>query len=186
MAKSLFGGKETYKEEFGEAKAVAKKKITPAQFVKGEKSEGHKEEPGMKGMAKKLATGKVTPTMYAKKEAKEPKKMAYGGLAGQTDMPNATSGVQQPTFGQPVPPAQGLNLGTPTNPPVNNTQSQNPNTGMGSMRYPVSPQPQTNLPGVGIGRKKGGVIKVKKLAKGGFVRAADGAAKRGRTKGRTL
>jgi hypothetical protein len=81
MAKNLFGGKETYKEEFGEAKAVAKKKITPAQFVKGEKSEGHKEEPGMKGMAKKLATGKVTPTMYAKKEAKEPMGMNKGGSA---------------------------------------------------------------------------------------------------------
>ena len=81
MAKNLFGGKETYKEEFGEAKAVAKKKITPAQFVKGEKSEGHKEEPGMKGMAKKLATGKVTPTMYAKKEVKEPMGMKKGGSA---------------------------------------------------------------------------------------------------------
>jgi hypothetical protein len=81
MAKNLFGGKETYKEEFGEAKAVAKKKITPAQFVKGEKAEGHKEEPGMKGLAKKLATGKVTPTMYAKKEAKEPMGMNKGGSA---------------------------------------------------------------------------------------------------------
>ena len=81
MAKKLFGGKETYKEELGEAKAVAKKKITPAQFVKGEKAEGHKEEPGMKGLAKKLATGKVTPTMYAKKESKEPMGMNKGGSA---------------------------------------------------------------------------------------------------------
>ena len=81
MAKNLFGGKETYNEEFGEAKAVAKKKITPAQFVKGEKAEGHKEEPGMKGLAKKLATGKVTPTMYAKKESKEPMGMNKGGSA---------------------------------------------------------------------------------------------------------
>ena len=81
MAKNLFGGKETYKEEFGEDKAVAKKKITPAQFVKGEKAEGHKEEPGMKGLAKKLATGKVTPTMYAKKESKEPMGMNKGGSA---------------------------------------------------------------------------------------------------------
>ena len=81
MAKNLFGGKESYKEEFGEAKAVAKKKITPAQFVKGEKAEGHKEEPGMKGLAKKLATGKVTPTMYAKKESKEPMGMNKGGSA---------------------------------------------------------------------------------------------------------
>ena len=33
------------------------------------------------------------------------------------------------------------------------------------------------------GKKAGGAVK---MAKGGFVRAADGAAKRGRTKGRTL
>ena len=85
MAKKLFGGKETYKEEFGEAKAVAKKKITPAQFVKGEKAEGHKEEPGMKGMAKKLATGKVTPAQYAKKEAKEPVGMKKGGFVRAAD-----------------------------------------------------------------------------------------------------
>jgi len=85
MAKNLFGGKETYKEEFGEAKAVAKKKITPAQFIRGEKSEGQKEEPGMKGLAKKLASGKVTPAQYAKKESKEPVGMKKGGFVRAAD-----------------------------------------------------------------------------------------------------
>ena len=81
VAKKLFGGKESYNEEFGEAKAVAGKKITPKQFVAGEKSEGKKEAPWMKKTAKNLASGKVTPAQYAKKEAKEPKmaKFARGG-----------------------------------------------------------------------------------------------------------
>ena len=81
VAKNLFGGKESYNEEFGEAKAVAGKKITPKQFVAGEKSEGHKEEPDMNKTAKNLASGKMRPAQYAKKEAKEPKmaKFARGG-----------------------------------------------------------------------------------------------------------
>ena len=76
----LFGGKESYKEELGEAKAVASKKISPKQFVKGEKSEGHKgEEKGAASTAKKLASGKMSPKAYAKMEAKEP--MKKGGRA---------------------------------------------------------------------------------------------------------
>ena len=81
MAKNLFGGKESYKEELGEAKAVAKKKITPMQFAKGEKSEGHKEESGAKKMAESIRAGKMTPAQYALKEAKEPVGMKKGGSA---------------------------------------------------------------------------------------------------------
>ena len=76
----LFGGKETYKEELGEAKAVASKKISPKEFVKGEKSEGHKgEEKGAASTAKKLASGKMSPKAYAKMEISE--KMKKGGKA---------------------------------------------------------------------------------------------------------
>ena len=76
----LFGGKESYSEELGEATAVASKKISPKQFVKGEKSEGHKgEEKGAASTAKKLASGKMSPKAYAKMEAKEP--MKKGGKA---------------------------------------------------------------------------------------------------------
>lgn len=74
--KKLFGGKETFGEEMKEAKAVKSKKITPAQFVKGEKSEGHKEE-NSAAIAKKIASGKMSPKQYATKEAKE--KYARGG-----------------------------------------------------------------------------------------------------------
>ena len=48
-AKKLFKGKETYKEELAEAKAIKSGKITPQQYAKGEQSE--KELP-MKKMTK--------------------------------------------------------------------------------------------------------------------------------------
>ena len=52
--KKLFGGKESYKEELAEAKAVKSGKITPQQYARGEKSEGVH---GMKKMAKGGSTG---------------------------------------------------------------------------------------------------------------------------------
>ena len=56
MAKKLFGGKETYKEELAEAKAIKSGKITPEQYAKGEKSEGvHGKKCG--GKVKKMAGG---------------------------------------------------------------------------------------------------------------------------------
>ena len=51
--KKLFGGKESYKEELAEAKAIKSGKITPQQYARGEKSEGEK---GMK----KMASGGIT------------------------------------------------------------------------------------------------------------------------------
>jgi hypothetical protein len=47
--KKMFGGKESFKEELAEAKAIKSGKITPQQYARGEKSEG---ETGMKKMAK--------------------------------------------------------------------------------------------------------------------------------------
>jgi hypothetical protein len=79
----LFGGKETYGEELKEAKAVASKKISPKQFVKGEKSEKHKGEE-LKSLSKEgksIASGKMSPQAYAKKEASEPDMMKKGGRA---------------------------------------------------------------------------------------------------------
>ena len=51
--KKLFGGKESYKEELSEAKAIKSGKITPQQYARGEKSEG---ETSMK----KMANGGIT------------------------------------------------------------------------------------------------------------------------------
>ena len=79
----LFGGKESYSEELKEAKAVASKKISPKQFVKGEKSEKHKGEE-LKSLSKEgksIASGKMSPEAYAKKETSEPDMMKKGGRA---------------------------------------------------------------------------------------------------------
>jgi hypothetical protein len=51
--KKLFGGKESFKEELNEAKAIKSGKITPQQYARGEKSEG------VHGM-KKMANGGIT------------------------------------------------------------------------------------------------------------------------------
>ena len=71
--KKLFTGKETMKEELAEAKAIKSGKITPMEYAKGEKMEGHKKGGCMKmarggGIEKK---GKTKGTMI---------KMAKGGV----------------------------------------------------------------------------------------------------------
>jgi hypothetical protein len=76
---ALFKGKETYGEELKEAKALKSGKISPKQFVKGEKSEGHKdkeENPSL--IAKEIKSGAMSPKQYASVESKE-KKYARGG-----------------------------------------------------------------------------------------------------------
>ena len=57
MAKKLFGGKETYKEELAEAKAIKSGKITPQQYAKGEQSEGVHNKMKCGGKVKKMAGG---------------------------------------------------------------------------------------------------------------------------------
>lgn len=53
--KKLFTGKETMKEELAEAKAIKSGKITPMEYAKGEKMEGHNKGGCMK--TKKMARG---------------------------------------------------------------------------------------------------------------------------------
>ena len=84
--KKLFGGKETYGEELKEATSLKSDKVSPAGFVKGEKSEGHKdkeENPSL--IAKEIKSGAMSPKQYASVESKEPKKMARGGFVRSAD-----------------------------------------------------------------------------------------------------
>lgn len=67
MPKGMFGGKETYSEEMKEAKAIKSGKITPAQYAKGEKSEG----------VHKMAKGGMTDLA---KHAAKPASVAHAGL----------------------------------------------------------------------------------------------------------
>ena len=72
--KKIFGGKETRAEEMKEAKALKSGKISPAQYVKGEKSEGH--GGGAASKAKAIKSGAISPAKYGAEHAK---KMARGG-----------------------------------------------------------------------------------------------------------
>ena len=74
---SLFKGKETYKEELKEGKAIKSGKITPEQYAKGEKMEM------MKKPAKKMASGGFTRAAdgiasKGKTKAKQVKMMSGG------------------------------------------------------------------------------------------------------------
>ena len=76
--KKLFGGKETKTEEMREAKALRMGAISPKEYIRGEKSEGHKEE-NLTKTAKAIKSGKMSPAAYAKSETNEPKGMKSGG-----------------------------------------------------------------------------------------------------------
>ena len=78
LMKRLFRGADTPAEEKAEARALRSGKITPKQYVAGEKSEGET-EPGMMARAKALKSGKMSPAAYAKHEGTE--KMKKGGCA---------------------------------------------------------------------------------------------------------
>lgn len=85
MAK-MFQGKDNRAEEMAEAKALKSGKISKAQYVAGEKSEGHG-----KGAAKKadaIKSGKMSAEKYA---AEHSKKMADGGKANR-DIMSPTDG----------------------------------------------------------------------------------------------
>lgn len=72
MAK-MFGGKESRAEEMAEAKALKSGKISKAQYVAGEKKEGHGKGAAKTGAA--IKSGKMSPGQYAAGH----KKMADGG-----------------------------------------------------------------------------------------------------------
>ena len=65
----MFGGKQTVKEEKSEANALKSGKISKAQYIKGEKSEGKKDSmKSIKANADAIKSGKMSPKAYANKE----------------------------------------------------------------------------------------------------------------------
>jgi hypothetical protein len=115
---------------------------------------------------------------------KKVKKMAYGGIVGQTDVTGTASGAPQSAFGQPTTSSSsGVGLGNQA--PLVNIQNSDPSQKQASSG-PLDIPPAAEV----TAQKRGGIVKakakVKKMAKGGFIRAADGAAKRGKTRGRTV
>lgn len=72
--KKLFKGKESMKEELAEAKAIKSGKITPMEYAKGEKMEGHKK-------GGRIASKGEHAVQTKSKRGAEIVKMAKGGLA---------------------------------------------------------------------------------------------------------
>lgn len=163
-AKKLFGGKETRAEEMKEAKALKSGKISKAQYVAGEKSEGHG-----KGAAKTAAaikSGKISPKQYAQAETMKKggcvTKMAAGGKAkGKkgADVTIAMMGKKEP--------------------------AARPDMGMAPQRPMAAPPMAPRGMPAGAPMMCGGG-KVKKMAGGGLAaghKSADGVAVKGKTRG---
>jgi hypothetical protein len=63
----LFQGKDSPKEEMKEAKAIKAGKVSPKQYVRGEKMEGDKKSTKtLEKTAKDIKAGKMSPTKYAR------------------------------------------------------------------------------------------------------------------------
>ena len=75
--KKLFKGKETYAEELKEAKAIKSGKITPQEYAKGEKMEGHKK-------GGRIAAKGMHPVQKQAKRGAIDVKMCGGGMAKKT------------------------------------------------------------------------------------------------------
>ena len=174
LMKRMFRGMETPAEEKKEAKALKSGKITPKQYVAGEKSEGHGA-----GAAKKAAaikSGKMTPAKYAAEHKEKAmkcggkvKKMAMGG------MPARDIGVGSGPRGAalPVKGSIGTTGGPKPSPIVN---------------QPIRSAPVGGKPGpVNMVRKaKGGGVEAKGKTAGKTVKMAKGGGveSKGKTKGR--
>lgn len=77
-----FKGRDDFKEEIKEAKAVRAGKVSPKQYAKGEKMEGDKKPmKKLEETGKGLKVGKITPGQYARgqKPAKPATKTAAKG-----------------------------------------------------------------------------------------------------------
>lgn len=76
---ALFKGKETYKEELAEAKAIKSGKISPKEYAKGEKGEMKKATGGVVNAQGGFATGGVVKGQAGYKKGGATKKFAEGG-----------------------------------------------------------------------------------------------------------
>ena len=153
----LFKGKETYKEELSEAKAIKSGKITPQQYAKGEESEKVK---------KMAAGGKVDPKVVAmlnaqaknRPVARPPMRPPMAPPMGAAPTPPMS--VPRPPMAPPARPPMGAPMGAPTGAPMKKG---------GVARGESS-----------IQKKATGTAKIVKMARGGGIEV------RGKTKGKFI
>jgi hypothetical protein len=141
---------------------MAAKKFDPKKLFKGKESVGEELKE-----AKAIKSGKITPMQYAKGEKSEPvKKMAAGGLG--IDARRAANVERESATPVKAPVKAVVKNKKPEDIIVDKiTKGQSP----------VIPKNLTTPP---VGKKAGGSC----YRAGGFVRAADGVATKGKTKGR--
>lgn len=182
MKKRAFRGDDTPAEERAEAKAVKKGAVTPAQYAKKEKAEGEKgSEKSLKARGEKLKSGELPEETYAgmncggkvKKMAKggKVKRMADGGRAG--DVRGGARFVGNSPFREASPRVANTPAVAPPVEPADRVRTNMPAVN----RPPIAAAPVNFVPNsprsspmAPAGYKKGGKI--------------DGAAIRGKTKGR--
>jgi hypothetical protein len=159
---NLFKGKETYKEELAEGKAIKSGKITPQQYAKGEESE------------KKMAMGGSTsddprdmdPRMAAVLAAKM-------GRAPSVKAPSVRApGVRPPT--DPRIASMMSRAGTPGSPMKKGGMAKFAAGGFTKEADGIAQRGKTQA------------AQPKMFASGGFVRSADGCAQRGKTKAKQV
>ena len=189
--KRMFGGKESYSEEMGEAKAVKSGRISPAQYARGEESEkpmgrGKKEsfkEELQEGKA--IKSGRVTPKQYAEGEGKEYKR---GGTAmyqsfSNSGKPAGMKPVQKMAGGGQIDPRMAAMLAAKMSQGASQRSADPRIAAM--LAAKASPARQAVDPRAAIlaaklrnsaPMKKGG------MASGGYTKEADGVAQRGKTK----
>jgi len=105
----MFGGKESKAEETREAKAVKTGKISPKQYAKGEKSEGHNGGALAKGKALKSGTLSVGENTKGMKAGGMPTKDSMGNMGMEKG-----GRVKKYAAGGAIKPAPTKDNGTPT------------------------------------------------------------------------
>jgi hypothetical protein len=203
--KKMFKGKETKGEELKEAKAIKSGKITPEEYASGEKSEGvHKMKDGgscykeggsvKKAPAKQQA--KPTKAMQTAKQAapKAPDVDRSARQAAMMQKVQANKAKQQAMPARPAQPAapspqQNMMQKFQANKAKQQAMPARPAKAIGgSAGMAAAPMNKMKAGGV-TGSSIDGVAKrgkTKCMKNGGFVRAADGCATKGKTKGRFI
>ena len=116
----LFKGKETYKEELNEAKAIKSGKLTPKQYAMGEESEKAKMKKG--GKVKKMASGGMSDEGYSMgkpptiSEAMSNADDRLGGRNASMTLPGQSRPANRPaTGGSGYKPYSGSTVQRPSN-----------------------------------------------------------------------
>ncbi len=158
----LFKGKETYKEELSEAKAIKSGKITPQQYAKGEEGEKVK---------KMAAGGKVDPKVVAmlnaqaknRPVARPPMRPPMAPPMGAAPTPPMS--VPRPPMGAPTGAPMGAPTGAPTGAPMKKG---------GVARGESSIQKKATGTAKIIKMARGGGIEIKGKTKGKFITMCGG------------